>query len=140
MPAAADTYKWVDARGVVNYSNAPPPEAAKASQVIEERISVMGMDPAVARWAQERAAQRAAYEQRDWELRQQSMQQASYYAQPYFDSQPYYSGYYAYPGFYAVRNRARFFSAVQAHPTPHAHGGSHTSIGRGMAHGGGRGR
>jgi len=48
MPLAqAQTYKWVDARGVVNYSNTPPPQAAKA-QPVEERISVYASEPALA--------------------------------------------------------------------------------------------
>lgn len=35
----AETYKWVDERGVVNYSNTPPPAAAKAAKPIAERVS-----------------------------------------------------------------------------------------------------
>lgn len=41
LPAAAGTvYKWTDARGVVNYSTAPPPEA--------QRLVVVDTRPAVA--------------------------------------------------------------------------------------------
>ena len=36
--AQAETYKWVDEKGVVNYSNAPPPNASKAATV-PDRIS-----------------------------------------------------------------------------------------------------
>ena len=47
-PAAqADTYKWVDERGVVNYSNTPPPAAVKAPQQIAERVSTYQTDPAL---------------------------------------------------------------------------------------------
>jgi hypothetical protein len=46
-PAAqAETYKWVDERGVVNYSNTPPPAAAKAAQPVAERVSTYETDPA----------------------------------------------------------------------------------------------
>ena len=42
LPAAhAETYKWVDERGVVNYSNTPPPAAAKATQGIADRLSTV---------------------------------------------------------------------------------------------------
>jgi hypothetical protein len=54
LPAAAQTYKWVDASGQVNYSNAPPPGVAGTAQPVEERISIMGMDPAVRAWAERR--------------------------------------------------------------------------------------
>jgi hypothetical protein len=48
-PAAqAETYKWVDEKGVVNYSNAPPPNAAKAATV-PDRISAYTPDPALNR-------------------------------------------------------------------------------------------
>ena len=36
--AQAETYKWVDEKGVVNYSNTPPPNASKAATV-PDRIS-----------------------------------------------------------------------------------------------------
>src|SRR5260221_14683917 len=44
--ARAETYKWVDERGVTTYSNTPP--AAKA-QVVGDRISVYTADPALNR-------------------------------------------------------------------------------------------
>lgn len=47
--AHAETYKWVDERGVVNYSNTPPPAAAKAPQQIAERVSTYETDPALRR-------------------------------------------------------------------------------------------
>lgn len=51
-PAAhAETYKWVDERGVVNYSNTPPPAAAKATQGITDRLSIIESDPSLKRVA-----------------------------------------------------------------------------------------
>jgi hypothetical protein len=48
-PAAqAETYKWVDEKGVVNYSNTPPPKAAKAATV-PDRISAYTPDPSLNR-------------------------------------------------------------------------------------------
>jgi hypothetical protein len=44
--ARAETYKWVDERGVTTYSNTPP--AAKA-QVVADRISVYPTDAALNR-------------------------------------------------------------------------------------------
>lgn len=45
--AHAETYKWVDQNGVVNYSNTPPPAAAKNAQTITERVSTYELDPAL---------------------------------------------------------------------------------------------
>src|SRR5437667_8926308 len=44
--AHAETYKWVDAKGVVNYSNTPPPNAANAATV-PDRISNYAPDPSI---------------------------------------------------------------------------------------------
>lgn len=72
-PVLAETYKWVDAKGVVNYSSSPPPASAKA-QVVGERISVLPPDPslgpAVAAM-QARAERRAKDEEADFARRQQ---------------------------------------------------------------------
>ena len=82
--ASADTfYKWVDEKGVVNYSNAPPPAQAAKPQVIEERISVIPPDPSVGAAVaamNARAARRAAYDEADCAMRQRYMlaAQASY--------------------------------------------------------------
>jgi hypothetical protein len=43
LPAqAAEVYRWIDERGVVNYSNEPPPKnaAVKDVRVVEDRLSV----------------------------------------------------------------------------------------------------
>jgi hypothetical protein len=58
-PACAQLYKWVDERGVTNYSNQPPvdPKAAKRLLPVEDRISVYTPDKAVTQ-AAEAARQR----------------------------------------------------------------------------------
>lgn len=45
-PASAELYKWVDERGVTNYSNDPPPPAATAGKLtrVENKISVYTPD------------------------------------------------------------------------------------------------
>jgi Domain of unknown function (DUF4124) len=45
--AQAETYKWVDERGVVNYSNTPPATGATPSvaQPIPDRVSSYTIDP-----------------------------------------------------------------------------------------------
>ena len=49
VPATAQVYKWVDERGVTNYSNQPPadPKAVKKLGVVEDKISVYTPDPAL---------------------------------------------------------------------------------------------
>ena len=50
IPAAhAETYKWVDEKGVVNYSNTPPSSAAKKIQPVADRISTYDVDPTLQR-------------------------------------------------------------------------------------------
>ena len=48
-PASAQLYKWVDERGVTNYSNQPPadPKAIKKLGVVADRVSVYTPDPAL---------------------------------------------------------------------------------------------
>jgi hypothetical protein len=55
-PLCAETYKWVDERGVTNYSSSPPANArlAKKVQVVEERLSIYTPDPALIRAIQVR--------------------------------------------------------------------------------------
>ncbi len=50
-PANAQMYKWVDERGVVSYSNSPPPSAGKTSKVsvVEDRVSVYTPDELISR-------------------------------------------------------------------------------------------
>ena len=113
LPAQAQVYKWVDAKGQVNYSNAPPPSVAGAAQPVEEKLSVIGMDPAVRAYAERSFANRAAADERDWQIRQRAMslQQASAPVSGYGDSTlssdyaPYYGGYYGGYGRPAFRPR-----------------------------------
>ena len=48
-PASAQIYKWVDERGVTNYSSQPPddPKAAKKVAIVEGKISVYTPDRAL---------------------------------------------------------------------------------------------
>src|SRR4051794_27189967 len=76
LPAAADTFKWVDERGVVNYSNAPPAgvKAAKPIPASEERVSIIETDAATKLASAERGP--SYYEQqleREWQQRQRLM-------------------------------------------------------------------
>lgn len=62
-PLWAETYKWVDERGVTNYSSNPPANAklAKKVQVVEERLSVYTPDPGLLRAIQVRPQMSAPY-------------------------------------------------------------------------------
>ena len=55
-PLCAETYKWVDEKGVTNYSSSPPANArlAKKVQLVEERLSIYTPDPALSRAIQVR--------------------------------------------------------------------------------------
>jgi Domain of unknown function (DUF4124) len=75
----AETYKWVDAKGVVTYSDTPPQSMAAKPQVVAERVSVMPSDPmftAAAAALEARLARRAQYEEADYARRQQYMLEA----------------------------------------------------------------
>ncbi len=75
LPLCAETYKWVDAKGVTNYSSTPPPGVAK-TQVIEERVSVVPADPSLGPAIAEmrvQAARRAEYVEQAWLQRQRLM-------------------------------------------------------------------
>ena len=72
--AHAETYKWVDEKGVVNYSNTPPPAAAKAPQAIAERVSTYETDPSLRQAVAYRG--QSPYElmlQQEWLQRQRLM-------------------------------------------------------------------
>jgi hypothetical protein len=78
-PVLAETYKWVDAKGVVTYSDSPPPSTAAKPKVVEERISVIPPDPALGPAVaamQARAERRTQYEEADYLLRQRYMLEA----------------------------------------------------------------
>ena len=82
--AQAETYKWVDERGVTTYSNTPP---AAQAQVVPDRISVYATDPSVNRAAE--LYRRMDLAEAEWLQRQQLMalQAAAY---PTFPSYPVY--------------------------------------------------
>ena len=101
--AHAETYKWVDDKGVVNYSNTPPPAAAKAPQAIAERVSTYETDPSLRQAVAYRGP--SHYEQmaqQEWLQRQRLMAERQN-VQTIYDNpaEPYYDGYRsAYPGYY----------------------------------------
>jgi hypothetical protein len=55
-PLCAETYKWVDEKGVTNYSSSLPADVklAKKVQLVEERLSIYTPDPALIRTVQVR--------------------------------------------------------------------------------------
>ena len=59
-PAAADLYRWVDAKGVVNYSNVPPPQSVKAKRIAETEPTVSVIPPREDRAERLQAAREAA--------------------------------------------------------------------------------
>jgi hypothetical protein len=118
-PAAqAETYKWVDEKGVVNYSNTPPPNATKAVTV-PERISAYAPDPALNRAIEVNRrldAQDAEWLQRQWLM---AMQQAPAPA----PAPDYRAGsYYPALALFAARRhtlaRPAVFAPAQAQPRP----------------------
>ena len=46
LPLHAETYKWVDEKGVTHYSSTPPAGAVKTT-LIEQRISIVPADPSL---------------------------------------------------------------------------------------------
>jgi hypothetical protein len=118
LPVQAEVYKWLDAKGQVNYSNAPPPSVKDTAQPVEERISIMGMDPAVRAAAERRFAAQERAEELDWQRRQQAMAvQARVTPPPPRRPTTGYAPRYA-PTYYpAIAYRAVVYSAVAA-PAP----------------------
>lgn len=151
---AKQTYKSVDQKGTVSYASVPQ------GQVIQDRISVIGPDPYFAKAAADlrlREAQRAEYEEREWQRRQQALMYlqtvptfAAY--DPYPPSWSYPSTYSYYPGYYGggVYYRPGLIGggtrpAYPSHPVArpphvshHASSGGSRSTGGGSR--GGRGR
>ena len=102
--AHAETYKWVDERGVINYSNTPPPTALKAAQTVADRISTYETDPMLRRVANYSAP--TPYEvmlQQEWLQRQRLMatSQLPVYVPP--PAETYYRSGYYYPVATVVR-------------------------------------
>jgi hypothetical protein len=110
--AQAETYKWVDERGVINYSNSPPPESAKGSiplQPVPDRVSTYQTDPATSQSIE--VYRRLDANQQEWLQRQQLMafQQAQAAAQPVA------TDYYAPYGYFYNRRPVRpaVFNAIR---------------------------
>jgi len=78
-PLYAETYKWVDEKGVTNYSTSPPPQKAKAKVIDDDQVSIVPTDPDLARQAE-------ALRKREQRRRQQQQQQPP--AQPAYTSAP----------------------------------------------------
>ena len=106
--AHADTYKWVDANGVVNYSNAPPPEAARgtAPQTVPDRMSSYSVEPVVNNPID--IYRRLDTDHQEWMQRQQLMAlQAAAAPAPSADYMPAY-----YPAYGLIRARRSFTRPV----------------------------
>jgi hypothetical protein len=139
LPAQADTYKWVDAKGVTNYSSTPPPASAAAKTVqvvqVEDRMSTYESDPTLKQAAASSAA-RASLGQmsadQEWLQRQRLMAlKDSYNTGPY--PEEYYPsyGYGYYPTYPVARARALRTSAGPF-PMPHSGGASRAAGSRGV--------
>lgn len=126
--AQAETYKWVDERGVVNYSNAPPPDSARSAipaQTVPDRISSYQTDAATSPSIE--VYRRLDANREEWLQRQYLMaMQAAAAPQPatnYYDYGPYY-----YPVYGVVPARRGFhrggaaFTPIRSgpHPSPRA--------------------
>ena len=130
LPLHAETYKWVDDKGVTNYSSEPPVAKKGSSvKVVEDRISVVPTDPNLGKAAEglaKREAQRAQYAEAEW-ARRQALPPSHPTTYDIYSECPYgadCSGYGFYPGYgyYSVYNpawrRAAFVRAVRPRPTP----------------------
>lgn len=119
IPAAhAETYKWVDEKGVVNYSNTAPPSAAKKIQPVADRISTYDPGPTLQRAIAYGPSPYELMAQQEWLQRQQLMataryQQAAHAAYPYNDYA------YGYPYYYGPVFPTRVTRATRASRPPH---------------------
>jgi hypothetical protein len=135
-PASAQVYKWVDERGVTNYSSQPPADAAKKVAIVEDKISVYTPDKALmqaieaARQGSNQAlSERVASLERQLEAERRARQYASAAEAPAasdpclggraIDCNGIYSGYYPYgPAFGIGPFRHRPGRIVQTHLKP----------------------
>jgi hypothetical protein len=132
--ASAQVYKWVDERGVTNYSNQPPAgRAAKNVGLVEDRISVYSSDIPVtsstdaSRQKSDQAlTEKISSLERQLEAERWARQYASTAAQGAYDPclsnincNGLYDGYYPYPPafvFVPVRHRPRNIAQPQLTP------------------------
>ena len=137
-PASAQVYKWVDERGVTNYSNRPPadPKAVRKLGLVEDRISVYTPDKALTQAIEafhqrsnQALAERIGNLERQLEAERRARQyaaaadaQAAYdpcLGNRGIDCNRIYSGYYPYgPAVVFVPLRHRPRSIVQTQLTP----------------------
>src|SRR5438105_13062134 len=82
--AHAETYKWVDEKGVTNYSNTPPPagKAKSTVQPVEDRLSVIASEPSGANAITPAVMQRLQAMEAEWLQRQRLMAASAAYAPP----------------------------------------------------------
>ncbi len=144
-PGFAQLYKWVDERGVTNYSNQPPtdPGAAKKLRPVEDRISVYAPDKALMQAVEafrqrmdQASAERIRSLERELEAERLARQYAAAQAQATYDPclggvncNGLYSGYYPYSPavvFVPVRHRPR--SIVQPQLIPGTIAGNATGM------------
>ena len=117
IPAAhAETYKWVDEKGVVNYSNTPPPSAAKNIQPVADRISTYAPDPRLQRAIAYGPSPYELMAQQEWLQRQQLMATTQY--QQAAHATPYNDYAYGYP-YYGPVFATRVTRATRASRPPH---------------------
>ncbi len=129
VPAGAEVYKWVDERGVTNYSSQPPTDtkSTKKLRTVEDRVSVYTPDPAltkaVAAFQQQRIDR--AYHERIDELERQleaarRAQQYAAAATAQSTADPYYISPYLYApavAFIPARSQPVRFNQVQLPPS-----------------------
>ena len=105
LPVHAQMYKWVDEKGVTNYSTSPPAGTVKAKVVEEDQISVVPTDPDLERQGEalrKREARRAKQAEAESQRRRQQQAAAPQPApapppapdDPYSDEWWYGGGYY----------------------------------------------
>ena len=116
-PVHAQTYKWVDEKGVTNYSSSPPPSSKKVTaNVVEDKISVVPTDPNFEKSAEalrKREAKRQEQAEADY-ARRQATPAPKPVSYDIYDECPYgvdcsgygyYPGYGTYGGYRPVRRR-----------------------------------
>lgn len=116
--AHAQTYKWVDERGVVNYSNTPPTSVAKNMQPVADRISISAPDPRPQRAIAHGPSPYELMAQQEWLQRQRLMATAQY-QQAAYASYPYSDYAYGYPYYYGPVFATRVTRATRALRPPH---------------------
>jgi len=127
LPLHAETYKWVDDKGVTNYSSSPPATKKGASvAVIEDRISIVPTDPNFEKSAEalrKREARRSEQTDADY-ARRQALPPTKPVTYDIYDECPYgadCSGYGYYPGYgyYAGYRPVRRPRHHPSHPIAH---------------------